>query len=513
MADSRVLTIYLVACVKTKQQSSAPAKDLYTSSWFKLARQYVESTGCRWYILSAEYGLLEPDTRIAPYERTLGGAADRRTWAEKVKTQLAPLPLEGAKVVVLAGRKYRDALLPYLASRGASVEIPMEGVAWGKQRQWLRRQVTSMPAVQEPVGGIGEADKEARARVTEALLRLTPEIRSSDLFPTLEAGAAEFVAQDPYAFLLAASLDRGVPAEVIWTIPYWLYRQWGHLDPHRVRAMSNETLSEALQALPRGPRYVSAAPRTIQELTRIVVDEFNGNARALWHGRSRAAFRQTFESVYGVGPGIANMTVQLLERAFPGELREGGMEGSDIKADVHTRRVLYRLGMAQRDTDPAAIAAARVLNPEHPGAIDQPLWYIGRTWCHATGPDCAACWLSDLCPRQGVDKRESVPARAASGSTHGTLPRRVAASGKYQVLAAYLAGQYQNADRLSMSFAEIESVLGRSLPKSARQYRAWWSNDDGSGSHSHARGWTDAGYRVDEVDLVAGQVTFARAAR
>ena len=37
--------IYLVACVKGKLPRPAPAKDLYTSPWFRKARQYVEQSG------------------------------------------------------------------------------------------------------------------------------------------------------------------------------------------------------------------------------------------------------------------------------------------------------------------------------------------------------------------------------------------------------------------------------------------------------------------------------------
>ncbi len=40
----------------------------------------MERTGAPWFILSAEYGLLSPETEIAPYERTLNtmSVSDRR---------------------------------------------------------------------------------------------------------------------------------------------------------------------------------------------------------------------------------------------------------------------------------------------------------------------------------------------------------------------------------------------------------------------------------------------------
>jgi len=42
--------------------------------------------------------------------------------------------------------------------------------------------------------------------------------------------AAPIIFSDPFAFLLACSLDRGTKAEVVWTIPYDLTQALGGLD-------------------------------------------------------------------------------------------------------------------------------------------------------------------------------------------------------------------------------------------------------------------------------------------
>ncbi|SIO04783.1 DUF7662 domain-containing protein [Vannielia litorea] len=59
-----------------------------------------------------------------------------------------------------------------------------------------------------------------------------------------------------------------------------------------------------------------------------------------------------------------------------------------------------------------------------------------------------------------------------------------------------------------MSFAEVERILGFELPRSARTYRPWWSND--AGSHTQARSWLSAGYRASEVSLEGEEVVFLR---
>jgi len=510
-------TIYFVSCVSRKRSSPARARDLYISEWFRRARSYVEATGCPWYILSAEYDLVHPDTVIAPYERTLNRmtVAERRAWAERVRYQLYAVPVEGSRIVVLAGKRYRELLLDELYRRGASVEVPMEGLRFGEQLQWLSRHVEGETA-KLPGGGQhgGEAEGDVPGEagdhaVTARLFELEPQIEPEALFPALEPGASRFARDDPYAFLLAVCLDRGTKADIIWTIPYWLKQQWGHLDPARVRRMSGAELYDAVNRLPRRPRYLSAAPKSIADLTRIVVDEYGGDARALWRGRAPSTFQALLQRIRGVGPGIASMAVQLLERAFPGELQASGYEELDIKPDVHTIRVLYRLGVAASESEAGALAAARRLHPEHPGRLDGPLWYVGYTWCHARNPDCGACFVANVCVRRGVEDRpDKVSAGIGQGSP-ATRPEGPSRRDKYAPLREYLEYKAAHSRRVTLSFHEIEDILGQPLPRSAYDYQAWWANTRG-GPHVHARAWMESGYRVDSVNLGRRRVEFVQ---
>ena len=137
--------IWLVACVKGKRGAPAPTKDLYRSDWFRKARRYVEQSGGAWYILSDKYGLAHPDAELEPYEKDIGRmpACDRRAWARRVRAQMdAELPPAG-EVVILAGRRYREYLIGYLAQRFGKVSIPMEGLRIGEQQQWLNRAIAA----------------------------------------------------------------------------------------------------------------------------------------------------------------------------------------------------------------------------------------------------------------------------------------------------------------------------------------------------------------------------------
>lgn len=132
-------TIYLVACVAAKRDHVAPARELYQSPWFRKARRYVEAQGCPWFILSAGHFLLDPDTVVAPYERTLltMSGLQRMVWADKVLAQISEHVAPGDRVVILAGERYREHIEPRLQVAGIEVDVPMRGLGIGQQLAWL----------------------------------------------------------------------------------------------------------------------------------------------------------------------------------------------------------------------------------------------------------------------------------------------------------------------------------------------------------------------------------------
>ena len=131
--------VVLVSCVKSKGPHPSPARLLYTSAWFQKVRDIVEASGARWFILSARYGLVDPDSEIDPYERTLNtlGVAERRAWANAVLDKLLPELTGVNRVVMFAGHRYREFIIEPLRRRGLEVEVPMANLALGEQLAWL----------------------------------------------------------------------------------------------------------------------------------------------------------------------------------------------------------------------------------------------------------------------------------------------------------------------------------------------------------------------------------------
>jgi hypothetical protein len=125
----------------------------------------------------------------------------------------------------------------------------------------------------------------------------------------------------------------------------------------------------------------------------------------------------------------------------------------------------------------------------------------------------AAKWLEDNLP-------EPIPDRPSAQPTHAMTPPSLpgkeleedaeGASGSYAPLANLLrpmAGVDQISSPFPITFREIEAILKKDLPRSAHEYRAWWSNDP---MKPQAAAWLDEGWRTTAVNMTEGRLTFVR---
>jgi hypothetical protein len=76
----------------------------------------------------------------------------------------------------------------------------------------------------------------------------------------------------------------------------------------------------------------------------------------------------------------------------------------------------------------------------------------------------------------------------------------------YDLLGQYL--KRNAAARIPMTFRDVETVIGKKLPASAYGRRPWWANEERG--HSQAKAWLEAGYRAEQVDMVAAKLVFVR---
>lgn len=129
--------IVLISCVKTKLDHPAKAEDLYISDLFTKNLAYAKKLKPEYiFILSAKYGLLKLNDRIAPYEKTLNQmpVQERRAWSNAVISELRKyVNLDQDEFVILAGEKYRKFLIPHFKK----YKIPFEGLSFGNQLKAL----------------------------------------------------------------------------------------------------------------------------------------------------------------------------------------------------------------------------------------------------------------------------------------------------------------------------------------------------------------------------------------
>ena len=78
---------------------------------------------------------------------------------------------------------------------------------------------------------------------------------------------------------------------------------------------------------------------------------------------------------------------------------------------------------------------------------------------------------------------------------------------KYDLLKQYLLGQ--RGDFCTLTFSDIEKIIGASLPSSARKRAQWWGNDK---TQVQALSWIPAGWNVERPNLAEQYVLFARVA-
>src|SRR5271170_1768129 len=97
--------------------------------------------------------------------------------------------------------------------------------------------------------------------------------------------------------------------------------------------------------------------------------------------------------------------------------------------------------------------------------------------------------------RKGGGKAVAARLSAAADAVQESLGN----AGEYQLLYKYLRDRYAN--RVVLTFAEMEDLMGFALPESARYQKEWWGSTDPIAQRSaQVNCWTLAG-RTAVVNL------------
>ncbi|HUC58107.1 MAG TPA: HhH-GPD-type base excision DNA repair protein [Streptosporangiaceae bacterium] len=169
----------------------------------------------------------------------------------------------------------------------------------------------------------------------------------------IEPAANELLSRDAFALLLAMMLDQQVPFEKAFGSPYELTRRLGH-EPtaQEIADFDPDALSDLFAARPALHRFPRAMAGRAQELAKIIADQYDGNASAVWATAADAAeLRRRLSELPGFGAYKAQITIALLGKQLgvtPAGWREAaghfGEEGSHYSvADISDEDSLLKV--------------------------------------------------------------------------------------------------------------------------------------------------------------------------
>jgi uncharacterized HhH-GPD family protein len=102
--------------------------------------------------------------------------------------------------------------------------------------------------------------------------------------------ANDLLERDPLALLLGMMLDQQIPMEKAFTSPYELRsRMGGQLDAAAIADADPDAMEELFRRPPALHRFPAANAARAQQLCRILVDRYDGDAAAVWEGAASGA--------------------------------------------------------------------------------------------------------------------------------------------------------------------------------------------------------------------------------
>lgn len=202
----------------------------------------------------------------------------------------------------------------------------------------------------------------------------------------------------PHLFVLACLMDRQVKAERAWEIPYLVCRDLcdGDFTFAGLSKLSQKELVSYFNSKSLH-RFNEKMAVIFYKAIRKISGDYDSDASKIWRGEnSSAEVICRFLEFEGCGIKIASMATNLLHRNF--RVQYTDYSALDISPDVHTRRVLYRLGLIDNMEDVnLVIYRAKSICPQYPGLLDECCWDVGRRYCHPTDPECGMCELNEIC--------------------------------------------------------------------------------------------------------------------
>jgi uncharacterized HhH-GPD family protein len=154
----------------------------------------------------------------------------------------------------------------------------------------------------------------------------------------VEPEANELLTRSPLALLIAMLLDQQVPLEKAFSGPLELVRRLGH-EPTvaELAEFDPDVLAEIFSERPALHRYPRAMAARVQDLARLIMEEYDGEPAQVWESASSGAqLLKQVAALPGFGAQKAQIFVALLGKQL-GVRPDGWQEASGAFGDEGTR--------------------------------------------------------------------------------------------------------------------------------------------------------------------------------
>ena len=170
--------------------------------------------------------------------------------------------------------------------------------------------------------------------------------------------ADRLIAQDPLALLIGFALDQQVPVQTAFTGPLKLRQRLGTLDPDEIAAVELDHLEAVFREKPAVHRFPGAMATRVQELARVVVSEYGGEASRVWtEAEDGDDLRRRIESLPGFGQMKVIALGSVLAKRFgvavardlvPGYPTLGDVDSAQALADYQAKKRAHKAALRAR---------------------------------------------------------------------------------------------------------------------------------------------------------------------
>jgi uncharacterized HhH-GPD family protein len=170
----------------------------------------------------------------------------------------------------------------------------------------------------------------------------------------IEPEATQLLYDNPLALLTGMLLDQQQPMEKAFSSPYVLKQRLGRdLDAHDIAGSDPEALEEVFAKPPVLHRFPRAFAKRMQEMCRILVEKYDGDAAKLWtEAKDGKDAINRIAQLPGFGKQKSQIFVALLAKQF-GVQPEGWREATGVYGEEGALRSVADI------TDPTSLAKVR----------------------------------------------------------------------------------------------------------------------------------------------------------